>query len=212
MTALTPRSREILEWIQDFCWKNDFFPTFREIQAGFGYKSVSPVQGHIRHLKSAGLVISDPHKARTLRLAEAKSRGIPIEGEIAAGGFVHRFGDTFSDQCEKNFIPPHLFSPRSRDLGRFALKVNGDSMIGAHIVDGDFVILDKPSDPKAVKNGAIVAARLNHDDQTTLKRWYREGTQVFLVPENPEYAPISVEVSEIVIEGIYVGLIRGDLL
>lgn len=122
---------------------------------------------------------------------------------------INRFGDAFSDQIEKDFIPPYLFSPRSRELGRFALKVKGDSMMNAHILDGDLVILDKPSYPQEIKNGAIVAARLIHDHHATLKRWYKRGTQVHLVPENPSYAPIVVEVSEIAIEGVYVGLIRG---
>ncbi|NER85227.1 MAG: hypothetical protein F6K42_38145 [Leptolyngbya sp. SIO1D8] len=85
-------------------------------------------------------------------------------------------------------------------------------MIGAHILDSDIVILDKPSNFNEVKDKAIVAARLEGDNQTTLKRWYREGNQVSLVPENPDYEPILTETAQVVIEGIYVGLIRGGNL
>lgn len=86
MDMLTPRNREVLAWIQEFWQKNQFFPTYRDIQHGLGYRSVSSVQNHIRRLKQAGLVVSDPDKARTLRLVNQDLKGIPIEGEIAAGG------------------------------------------------------------------------------------------------------------------------------
>ena len=112
MISLTPRNREVLEWIQDFCAKNQIFPTYRDIQRGFGFKSVASVQNHIRRLKEAGLVVSDSVKARTLRLVESVVKGIPIEGTIAAGGFVN----FFPGEDEKAFIPPDLFSPRSKDL------------------------------------------------------------------------------------------------
>ena len=81
-------------------------------------------------------------------------------------------------------------------------------MIGAHILDGDIVILDKPSNPNRVKDRTIVAARIEGDDQTTLKRWHREGEQVFLIPENSAYPEMQIHDSQVLIEGVYVGLIR----
>jgi repressor LexA len=91
---------------------------------------------------------------------------------------------------------------------RFALRVRGDSMIGAHILDGDIVIFDKPNNPQEIKNKTIVAARIVDDDQTTLKRWQRQGSNVFLIPENPDYPEIRIHISEVLIEGVYVGLVR----
>lgn len=216
MNSLTPRNREILEWIRDFCLDNQIFPTYRDIQRGFGFKSVAPVQNHIRKLKKAGLVTNDPNKARTLRLVEIEPPepeisaqegflGIPICGRIAAGGMID-----LSPEDVEEFIPPDLFSPRCRDsaMARFALRVQGDSMIGAHILDGDVVILDKPSNPNEAKDRAIVAARVVDDNHATLKRWQRKGDQVSLIPENPDYPTLQKHISQVLIEGIYVGLIR----
>jgi repressor LexA len=197
--------------------ENQIFPTYRDIQRGFGFKSVAPVQNHIRKLKEAGLVTNDSNKARTLRLVEVeppepeglveeKFFGIPICGQIAAGGLI----DFSPGEDSKEFIPPDLFSSRCRDsvLARFALRVQGDSMIGVHILDGDIVILDKPSNPNEVKDRAIVAARIMNDNQATLKRWQRKGDQVSLIPENPDYSTLQKHISQVLIEGVYVGLIR----
>jgi len=211
MASLTPRNREVLEWIRKFVETRRIFPTYRDIQQGLGFKSVAPVQNHIRRLKQANLVVSDPAKARTLRLVESVIEtisiveGIPIEGAIAAGGFI----EFFLDQQEKAFLSPDRFSPRTRDMYRFALRVRGDSMIGAHILDRDIVIFDKPSNPKEIKDRTIVAARIVGDNQTTLKRWHREGNYVFLIPENPAYSEMRLHASEVLIEGVYVGLVRG---
>lgn len=81
-------------------------------------------------------------------------------------------------------------------------------MIGAHILDGDVVILDKPSNPNEAKDRAIVAARVVDDNHATLKRWQRKGDQVSLIPENPDYPTLQKHISQVLIEGIYVGLIR----
>jgi repressor LexA len=169
------------------------------------------------------LLVSDPTKARTLRLVQNSDEdtshwgdppdqdtsvveGIPIEGAIAAGEFIHYFSTQTEDG--KAFISPNQFSPRSRGMYRFALRVRGDSMIGAHILDGDIVIFDKPNNPQEIKNKTIVAARIVDDDQTTLKRWHRQGSNVFLIPENPDYPEIRIHISEVLIEGVYVGLVR----
>lgn len=223
MTSLTPRNLEVFEWIQSFYEKHRFSPTLREIQKGLGFKSIASVQNHIQRLKEAKLLVSDPTKARTLRLVQNSDEhtshwadppdqdtstveGIPIEGAIAAGGFIRYFSTQTEDG--KAFISPNQFSPRSRGMYRFALRVRGDSMIGAHILDGDIVIFDKPNNPQEIKNKTIVAARIVDDDQTTLKRWHRQGSNVFLIPENPDYPEIRIHISEVLIEGVYVGLVR----
>ena len=212
MDSLTPQTMRVLECIQDYYAADQLSMTIRDIQRTLGYKSVAPVQHHVRKLKEAGLVVSDPDRARTIRPAKPKPKGIPICGTIAAGGLVEIFpsADVFADS-EVEYISPELFSSRSRGLERFALRVSGDSMIGAHILDEDIVILDKPSDSQTVKNGTIVAARLEGQNETTLKRWHREGKQVSLIPENPNYRTIQVDAKQVLIEGIYVGILR-DIL
>mgnify|MGYP001801044963 FL=1 len=143
MSSLTRRNIEILEWIREFCESNQFFPTYREIQRGFNYKSISSVQNQVRKLKKLGFIVNDSNKARTLRLAEferspePKPQGIPIRGVIAAGGFVETFADIRTE-----YIPHESFCQTSRGFERFALRVRGDSMIGANILHGDVVILD----------------------------------------------------------------------
>ena len=214
MTTLPPKTQEVLVWLRDFQTGHACFPTFREVQRALGFKSVSSAQYHIRRLKAAGLVISDPNKARTLRLVdinppewespvEPAVLGIPICGAIAAGSLVEFFPDH-----EVTHIPPYKFSPTSRGLDRFALRVRGDSMVEAHILDGDVVVLEKPFDVKEIKNGAIVAARVDRENRATLKRWRRVGDQVFLTPENASYSTIQVEAQNVFVEGIYVGLVR----
>ncbi|MBT9313790.1 transcriptional repressor LexA [Leptothoe kymatousa] len=204
MTSLTPRNREILKWIQNFVSDENYFPTYREIQDGFKFKSISPVQHHIKTLIKAGLIEGNPKKARTLKLSEEQPDGIPIEGTIAAGSFV----DFFPKDTQREFIPSDLFSPQSQGMKRFALRVKGDSMINAHILDNDIVILDQPENPKELKDMTIVAARIKGEDQTTLKRWQRKGKQVELIPENPKYETMKYPIKEVLIEGVYVGVIR----
>ncbi len=211
MAILSRKTQEVLSWLHSFQADHAYFPTYREIQAGLGFKSVSPVQNHIGKLKAAGLVTNVPGKARTLRLVERQppeaapaARGIPIWGAIAAGHLVELFPDH-----EISYIPPDLFSPKSRGLERFALRVRGDSMVNAHILDNDVVILDKPFDVKEIKDSQIVAARVDGEDRATLKRWRQVDDQVFLVPENDNYSTIQVEAHTVLIEGIYVGLVRG---
>lgn len=210
MSSLTRRNIEILEWIQEFCERNQFFPTYREIQRGFSYKSVSSVQNQVRTLKKLGFIVNDSNKARTLRLAaferspESEPQGIPIRGVIAAGGFVETFTDVKAE-----YIPRESFCQASRGCERFALRVKGDSMIGANILHDDVVILDKRTDLNYIKDRTIVAARLKDENQTTLKRWHENNSRVSLIPENPNYPTIQIKRDDVLIEGIYAGLVRG---
>lgn len=229
MTSLSPRSKQVLGWIQGFCRDNHFFPTFREIQNAFGFKSVSSAQYHVRQLKTAGLVISDSNKARTLRLVENEfdefsmgglawndkigfessnltndsPKGIPVLGEIAAGGFV----EVFPSSNRTDYILEDEYPEGMGDSGRFALRVRGDSMVGANILNKDIVVLDKPANPREVRNKSIVAARLKDEEVTTLKRWSCKGKDVSLTPENPDYPTLYRKLHEVTIEGVFTGLI-----
>jgi len=206
MTPLPPKTQRVLEWIQDFVVQNQITPTYREIAEGLGYRSAAPIQRHIQLLEEGGFITKRPRKSRSLRLLDPATRlmaeGIPIYGAIAASSFLEVFPDS-----EVEYIEIKALMSQSRSNRRFALRVRGDSMVGALIDQGDVVILEKPTDPRSVKNGTIVAARV--EGKTTLKRWYQEGEQVFLHPENPNYSIMEVPAQDVFIEGVYVGIIRG---
>lgn len=123
-------------------------------------------------------------------------------GAIAAGGLVETFPDTEVEHLDFSNL---LLDPRY-----FALRVRGHSMIDALIDDGDVVIMQPISDPKVIKNGTIVAARV--EGQTTLKYFHRKGSKVTLQPGNPDiekYPPIEVPASQVVVQGVLVGVWRG---
>ncbi|MGD1862792.1 MAG: transcriptional repressor LexA [Leptolyngbyaceae cyanobacterium] len=228
MTLLSSKTTSILFWIREFYVRNKFCPTFREVQDAFNYKSVSTVQYHVDKLAEAGLIISNSNKARTLRLADfnwepyltldeeipienfagleyglrSSPTGIPLVGEIAAGGFVEVFPGNVTDYVLRDEYPNGV-----GNSGRFALKVRGRSMINANILDGDIVILEKPSGLQEVINNSIVAARIEGENMTTLKRWHRNGCRVHLTPENLDYETLQIEPEKVVVEGIFSGLI-----
>ncbi|MBF2086105.1 transcriptional repressor LexA [Thermoleptolyngbya sp. C42_A2020_037] len=150
-----------------------------------------------------------------LEQASPKSRsrrklpqGIPLLGGIAA----HSPKTTFVDEPEI-YLPLELFPNLARrspyDLSQlFALRVQGDSMIESHILDGDVILLRRTPDPASLKNGAIVAARVG--DAATLKHYLRSGTQVTLQPANAAYPPTVFGVEEVDVQGVYTGiLVRG---
>ncbi|HEY9652524.1 MAG TPA: transcriptional repressor LexA, partial [Coleofasciculaceae cyanobacterium] len=137
-------------------------------------------------------------KARTIRILGSNPGGVPVLGAIAAGGLLEPFTDTVD----------HLdVSPVFRQMGNFALRVIGDSMIEDLITEGDFVIMRPVSDPEQLKNGLIVAAQVEGQG-TTLKRFYRKGDRVTLKPANPKYHPIEVPANTVQIQGVLVGVWR----
>ncbi|HEY9878619.1 MAG TPA: transcriptional repressor LexA [Leptolyngbyaceae cyanobacterium] len=202
MSSLSLKAEACLNWIESFVDHHQTMPSYRQIAKGMGYKSLSVVQHHLNRLQEEGFIARDPGKARTIRLLKRAPIGIPICGAIAASGLVEVFPDD-----EVDYVEPQMLINNDHKGERFALRVRGDSMIGALIDEGDIVILEKTTDPQQVKNGTIVAARV--EGKTTLKRWYRKGQIVFLKPENPNYSTMKISASEVRIEGIYKGIIRG---
>mgnify|MGYP000309537450 CR=1 FL=1 len=204
MLSLSRKTQACLGWIEAYVAQHQTTPSYRQIALGMGYRSISAVQHHLDRLEGAGCIARDPGLARTIQLLRTTPVGIPIYGAIAASSFV----EVFPDQ-EVEYIEPGILLSNEGDGQRFALRVRGDSMIGALIDQGDIVVLEKPADPKWVKNDTIIAARV--EGKTTLKRWHREGNTVFLKAENPNYPVIKVSLDEVVIEGVYRGIIRGLL-
>lgn len=195
----TARQREVLDYIGRHRSRHGVPPTVREIQKHFGFASPNAAASHLRALGRKGLLRHTPGTARTLVVAGDDRRevdGIPLFGEIPAG-----FPDR-REQREEGCIYADLDSLDIRRTARtFALRVRGDSMTGAHILDGDIVVMEM-RDPN---HGNIVAALL--DGETTLKRYLVRNRRPFLRAENPAY-PDLIPAHELVIQGVMIALFR----
>lgn len=193
--SLTQRQAEILQLIRDSVEAEGRPPTRAEIARAFGFRSANAAEDHLRALERKGLIEIDAGAARGIRLREAL--GIPLIGRVAAGHPIlaeaHIQG--------RYQIDPQLFKPRADYL----LKVRGLSMINAGILDGDLLAVHRTQD---ARSGQIVVARLH--DEVTVKRLKRRGSFVDLLPENPDFEPIVVDLRDgtLTIEGVAVGLVR----
>jgi repressor LexA len=189
---LTPRQREILDFIRNTLEILGAPPTRAEIAGAFGFASPNAAEDHLKALAKKGAVVLDPRSARGIRLVE--QLGLPLIGSVAAGSPIL----AVENQLGRIQFDPGLFSPRADYL----LKVRGNSMTGAGILDGDLLAVHKTSE---ARNGQIVVARI--EDEVTVKRLHKKGSRIELVAENPDYAPIVVT-GPLAIEGLAVGLIR----
>jgi repressor LexA len=184
---LTGRQQEIWSFLVDYVDRHGYPPTVREIGEAVGLASPSTVHAHLANLERAGLLKRDPTKPRALELvgrdkaapAVAQLPKLPLLGQIAAGGPL---------LAEQN-VEDEIAVPETL-RGDFVLRVKGDSMIEAGILDGDLVVVRRAQD---AKNGDIVVALAGDDesaDEATVKTFYRENGRVRLQPENAALEPI----------------------
>jgi repressor LexA len=184
---LTGRQQEIWDFLVDYVDRHGYPPTVREIGEAVGLASPSTVHAHLANLERAGLLKRDPTKPRALELVGrepvaapvAELPKLPLVGQIAAGGPL---------LAEEN-IEDHLAVPE-RLNGDFLLRVKGDSMVNAGILDGDLLVVQRAQD---ARNGEIVVALAGDDesaDEATVKRFFREDGRVRLQPENDAMEPI----------------------
>ena len=197
---LTDRQQQILDFIASAQHQTGVTPSTREIQEHFGFASQTAAMNHLRALERRGVLRRHAGKARALTLVAALRRDpiidIPIHGSIAAG-FAQ-----LTEQSSEGVLSLDTRTVGVRRNARvFALKVRGDSMIGAQINDGDLVVLEI-RDPK---NRDIVAALI--DGETTLKRFVMSRGRAYLKAENPKF-PDLIPVTELVIQGVMVALVR----
>ena len=183
---LTPRQRRILEFISGTVREQGYPPTVREIGEAVGLTSSSSVHAQLANLERRGLLHKDATKPRAMTLSEPKMDGVvvPVLGKVAAGA------PTLAEEHVEDYLTvPTSFAP-GNDL--FALKVQGDSMVGAGILDGDVVVVQSRSD---AASGDIVVALLPGpaEPEATVKRLKRERNRVMLVPENPRLEPFEME-------------------
>lgn len=199
METLTTVQQQLYDWLVDYIRENQHSPSIRQMMKAMGLKSPAPIQSRLEHLRTKGYIAWTEGKARTIRLLHAPERGIRILGEVFAG----EVRDPLTDENEFLDISGMQLRP-----GDYALRVNGDSMIDALITDGDLVIMRPAREPDRVKNGTIVAARVEGTGNT-LKYFHRRGSKVTLKPGNAKYEPIEAPASEVSIQGILVGVWRG---
>jgi len=195
---LTKRQRQILDLIREWIRRNDRPPTRMEICEALGFRSPNAAEDHLRALARKGAIELVPGASRGIRLLlDEGSRGIPVVGRVAAGDPV------LAEQHIEDYhmVEPGIFRPRAD----YFLRVRGMSMCDAGIIDGDLLAVHMTQE---AANGQIVVARL--DEEVTVKRFRRRGNKVRLLPENPDFEPIEVDLREqaLVIEGLGVGVLR----
>jgi repressor LexA len=199
MSDLTPRQRQILEFIKDQLDECGMPPTRAEIAQALGFKSANAAEEHLRALQRKGVIDLVPGASRGIQLKDTmrEQMGLPLIGRVAAGSPI-----LAEQNVEARYqIDPKLFHPRPHYL----LKVQGMSMKDVGIMDGDLVAVHRTPE---VRNRQIVVARL--DNEVTVKRYRQEGSVVWLLPENREFEPIRVDLKEqsVLIEGVVVGVLR----
>ena len=202
-TELTARQREIWSFVLDYTDRHGYPPTVREIGEAVGLASPSTVHAHLANLERAGLLRRDPTKPRALELVgrekaateAAELPKLPLLGQIAAGGPL---------LAEQN-VEDEIAVPETLH-GDFLLRVKGDSMIEAGILEGDVVVVQRAQD---ARNGEIVVALAGDDetaDEATVKRFFRENGRIRLQPENSALEPIYADYVQIL--GKVVGVFR----
>jgi repressor LexA len=199
MYELTPRQYQVLELIRKHIETHGMPPTRAEIALGLGFRSPNAAEDHLRALARKGAVELVPGASRGIRLKDAirEQLGLPLVGRVAAGQPI-----LAQEHIEARYdVDPDLFHPRPHYL----LQVHGMSMRDAGILDGDLVAVHRTPE---VRSRQIVVARL--EDEVTVKRYRQEGSVVWLLPENPDFEPIRVDIKEtpLMIEGVVVGVVR----
>jgi repressor LexA len=202
MRELTPRQKQILILIQKVMQDTGMPPTRAEIAKTLKFRSVNAAEEHLRALERKGVIELLPSTSRGIRLKDSlrEQMGLPLVGRVAAGQPI-----LAQEHIEARYqIDPDMF----RKPPHFLLRVHGMSMRDAGILDGDLVAVHRTPD---VRTRQIVVARL--DDEVTVKRYKQEGHRVWLLPENPDFQPIQVDLREqsLSIEGVVVGVVRDSM-
>jgi repressor LexA len=203
METLTTRQQEILQFIQTQQQTQGETPSLRNIAEHFGFRSMTAALQHVRALKKKGMLAAPPRQARSLRVVSPWEKwrkplvDIPIFGAIPAGRPDDRRQEARG--CISIDVETLKIKPTTRT---FALEVRGDSMIGKHILEGDYVILEHGLTPRS---GDVVAALI--DNENTLKTFLLERGKPLLRAENPRY-PKMIPAEELVIQGVMIALIR----
>ena len=197
MEGLTTRQAEILDFIRENIERTGMAPTRAEVALRFGFKSKNAAADHLRALEQKGYLKLHAELSRGIQLLESPEDSdlIPIIGSVAAGLPI----EAIENHDEALPIPKGLFAKRPTYL----LRVRGDSMKDAGILEGDLIAVYKTS---IARKGQIVVARI--ENEVTVKYLDQDGANIKLVPANTDYQPLIISPEDMVIEGVFVGLIR----
>ncbi len=195
---LTKRQKEILDFIRTYLHEHGYAPSLEEIGFQFGLSSVATVHKHVQNLVDKGFLRKAWNRSRSIELIEPSGHDafeIPLLGVVAAGSPIEAVSS------------PDSITVPSEMIGRrtcFALRVQGDSMIDDHILDGDMVLVESRKLPR---DGETVVALIRRDE-VTLKRFYLAGPTVRLVPANPALRPMEFPAEDVEVQGVVIGLLR----
>lgn len=196
---LTKRQKEVLSFVEQFIRQHGYAPSLTEIRDHFKLHSISTVHKHLVHLADKKLIQREGNRARAMELVaierKPEARELPLLGVVAAGEPIEAV------------LGNELVAVPEEMVGRkevYVLRVRGESMVDEQIRDGDYVIVERRTEPR---NGEMVVALLN-GDKATLKKFYREKTQIRLQPAHPTMKPILVQDGDLAIQGVVVGLLR----
>jgi repressor LexA len=199
MLPLTKRQREILDYLNDFIQQHGYAPSLEEIGRRFGLSSLATVHKHLTNLQEKGFIKRAWNRSRSVELVPSRIGGrsveLPLLGYVAAGRPIEALVGT-----ETIAVPEDLVGKRDT----YVLRVKGDSMIDEQIRDGDYVIVE---DRHSADNGEMVIAMVNGAD-VTLKKWYLEQGHIRLQPANPAMQPIILELDQVQIQGVVIGVMR----
>jgi repressor LexA len=196
---LTKRQQEIFDFVKQYAGEHGYPPTVRDIGKAIGLASSSTVHAHLANLERLGLLRRDPTKPRAIEVLKDKAReavapaGLPVVGQVAAGSPV------LAEENIEEYVPVPGIA--GGDDGEFVLRVKGDSMKDAGILEGDFVIVRRQ---ETAADGEIVVALVG--EEATVKRFFRENDHVRLQPENDAMEPIRTREAHLL--GRVVGLCR----
>jgi len=203
MLPRTQRQKDILDYITRFSERNRYEPSYAQIARHFGVKSRATIAKHIAALERRGLITrthEDGSFALSVKVDDPDALcQVKLLGRIAAG--------TPLDVVESNetLSVPRFLLGRVKPERVYALRVKGDSMIDEHICDGDIALIENRTE---ARDGEIVVALLIEENQATLKKLYRRGTNVELHPANSQLQPLTLPASQVSVQGIFRGLLR----
>ena len=199
--ALTKRQREILDFIEGFVRFRGYSPSFEEIAANFGFRSLATVHEHLCNLQAKGYIKKNYNESRSIELVEAEMKisavELPLLGAVAAGLPIEAIEDQETISVPEDMVAGSV-------AGHYVLRVRGESMIDEQIRDGDFVIVQSR---ETAHNGEMVIALIDGEN-ATMKKFYREDGQVRLQPANPGLDPMYFDPDRVTIQGIVIGVIR----
>ena len=193
---LTLSQRKTYEFVKKYVQGNDYAPTVAEIATGIGIKSRGVVHRYLKALEEKGYIHLLPKRHRNIRLLKHNPLGsIPLVGAIAAGQPIEAIEQNEAVEVAAIFL----------GADRYALRVKGDSMINEGIFDGDIVVCERR---ETADDGQIVVALIDHEEATLKRLYHNADDTITLLPANPAHQPMVYPAKRVMIQGIYIGLLR----